>query len=70
MGVHLSDFEKIKMQCLLMCLISKMCVLFFFSFTKQGKSIKYPGNYQIHRDGLSPPSGWNTFSVTGKLQYI
>lgn len=30
MGVHLSDFEKIKMQCLLMCLISKMCVLFFF----------------------------------------
>jgi len=67
MGVHVSGFEKIKKQCLLMCLLSNVS---FFLFTKQGKSIKYPGNYQIHRDGLSPPSGWNTLSVTGKLQYI
>lgn len=72
MGVQLSDFGKIKMQHLLMCLLSKMHVLFFFffKFAKQGKSVKYPGNYQIHRNGLSPPSGWNTFSITGKLQYI
>lgn len=67
MGVHLTDVGRKKMQCLLMCMLSKMCVLFLsFSLAKQRKSIKYPGNYQIHRDGLSPPSGWNTFFITGK----
>lgn len=31
MGVYLIDFEKIKMKCLLMCLLSKMCIFFFFN---------------------------------------
>lgn len=47
-----------------------MCPCSFFQFAKQGKFIKYPGNCQIHRDGFSPSSGWNPFSITGKLQYL
>lgn len=37
---------------------------------KQGKSIKYPGSYQIRRNGLSSTSGWNTFIITGKARIV